>query len=584
MDMPEEIRTDGMKQQDKKPDDNMKMPKFSEIEYKRPSVEKFRECAMSTRLKLMAARDPDVVETAVMAFQREMSAFDTAFTICMIRHDLDTVDPFWNDEMDFFDENYPIVSDLSAGVYAAMLHSEIREELEERFGTMIFRKVQNQREIVSSEVLEDLAKESSLENDYSQILSEADIVFKGKHQTLSTMTPYLESTDREVRKKAHKAVSDYYTAQKEKFDEIYDEMVKIRTEIAHKLGFKDFVELGYKRMERYDYDPEKVKAFRDSVVKYIVPITSEIRRLQKNRLDLDALKYYDLPCLFVHGNPVPQIPKEKYFETGSKMFGAMFDRDPSFFEVLGEHDFMDLFSRQNKATGGYCASLLDYGIPFILMNANHTADDVATLVHESGHAYAALRSIDSSQFIECLSPTLEACEIHSTAMEYLTYPYMEMFFEKYADAYRQQHMTLALLFLPYGCLVDEFQHVVYSNPEMTKEERHAAWRELEKKYQPDIDYDGDPFYEAGGAWMKKEHIFTSPFYYIDYCLAQVCALQIWDISRKNRKKAMTIYEHLCAAGGTRTLINLVESAGLESPFSLDVMKKLAYQVCDYLNL
>ena len=210
-------------------DDQMKMPKFSEIEYKRPSVEQFRECAMSTRLKLMAARDADVVENSIMSFQREMSAFDTAFTICMIRHDLDTSDPFWNEEMDFFDENYPIISDLSAGVYAALLHSEIREELEERFGSMIFRKTQNQRDIVSSEVLDDLADESSLENDYSQILSEADILFKGRHQTLSTMTPYLESTDREVRRKAHKAVSDYFMGQKEKFDEIYDNMVKIRT-------------------------------------------------------------------------------------------------------------------------------------------------------------------------------------------------------------------------------------------------------------------------------------------------------------------------------------------------------------------
>lgn len=565
-------------------DDNMKMPSFSEIKYVRPSVQEFRECAMSTRLKLMAARDPEVVEAAIMSFEREMSAFDTACTICMIRHDLDTADQFWTDEIDFFDENYPVVSELSAGVYAALLHSEIRPQLEERFGPMIFRKTQNQRDIVSSEVLEELGEESSLETEYSQILSEADILFEGKHQTISTMTPFLESTDREVRKKAHQAVSDYFMSNKEKFDEIYDKMVHIRTTIAKKLGFKDFVELGYKRMERYDYDPEKVKTFRDNIVKYIVPITSEIRRLQKKRLDVDRLYYYDLPCLFVHGNPTPNIPKEEYFHTGCQMFAKMFSKEPSFFQVLGEHDFMDLFSRQNKATGGYCASLLDYGIPYILMNANETSDDVATMVHESGHAYAALRSIDSSQFIECLSPTLEACEIHSTAMEYLSYPYMEMFFGEAADAYREQHMTLALLFLPYGCLVDEYQHEVYANPDMTPEERHATWRRLEKKYQPDIDYDNDPFYEPGGAWMKKEHIFTSPFYYIDYCLAQVCALQLWDLSRKNTKKAMTIYDHLCSAGGTKTLIDLVESSGLESPFSVDVMKKLAYQVCDYLNL
>jgi M3 family oligoendopeptidase len=225
-------------------------------------------------------------------------------------------------------------------------------------------------------------------------------------------------------------------------------------------------------MERYDYTPEMVERFRSAVVKYIVPVTVEIRRLQKERLDVDELKYYDLASLFATGNPRPVIRVIDLPDAASGMFRAMFEKEPSFYDVLSAHGFTDLDARKAKATGGYCTTLLDYGIPFIFTNANGMSDDVTTLIHESGHAYAAIRSVDSSPFIECLSPTLETCEIHSTAMEYLSYPYLEYFFGDGADASRQLHMTESLLFLPYGCMVDEFQHCIYEKPDLTPAERH----------------------------------------------------------------------------------------------------------------
>ena len=229
--------------------------------------------------------------------------------------------------------------------------------------------------------------------------------------------------------------------------------------------------------------------------------------------------------------------------------------------------------------------LEDYAIPFIFMNGNGTADDVATVIHEGGHAYAAIKSAEVSPFVECLSPTLETCEIHSTSMEFLSYPYMEMFYGRNAEQYRQLHMTDGLLFLPYGCMVDEFQHIIYDNPDMTPDERHAAWKSLEEKYQPFNKYDeGQPFHAMGGAWMKKDHIFTTPFYYIDYCLAHICALQLWDESRSDHEKAMIKYNLLCESGGTATFLKLIAAAGLESPFDTDVIKRLAYSTCEFLEL
>jgi len=562
----------------------MDMPNFPEIDYERPSLDGFRECVLRVRLKIMTAHSAAAIESGLLEFQKELSRFDTAYTLCQVRHDLDTSDTFYCDEMEYYEESGPIIDDLAAGVYTLLLSSTYREELTKRVGDMIFRKALTRKETISAEILSELTQEAALENDYSQIMSEAIVLFDGQEIALSMMDPFLESSDREIRQRAHLAVADFFAAKKEKFDEIFDRLVAIRTSIAKKLSFPSFVELGYKRMERYDYTPDMVSAFRSLVVRYIVPVTTEIRRLQRERLEVSELKYYDFPHLFPNGNPRPILEPDDLHEAASTLFRRMFEKDPSFFDVLLSHQFMDLTARKAKSTGGYCSTLLDYGIPYIFMNANGTADDVATLVHESGHAYAAIRSVDSSPFIECLSPTLETCEIHSTAMEYLTYPHMEIFFGDQADAYRQLHMTRSLLFLPYGCMVDEFQHVIYSNPLMSKSERDSVWRLLEDKYQPFIDYDGVSVYEDGGAWQKKGHIFTDPFYYIDYCLAQICALEIWDRSQKDPKAALSSYEQLCMEGGNATFLELLGKAGLTSPFKPELFKKVAYKACEYLEL
>jgi M3 family oligoendopeptidase len=562
----------------------MEMPNFEDIQYERPSLDAFRECVLRVRLRIMTAHTTDVIEAALQDFQKELSRFETLSVICNIRHDRNTLEAFFQKELEFYEEASPVVSDLSAGVYSLLLSSGIAEDLKEKFGPMIFRKAQNKKDTISGEIVPDLAKENALQNEYSQIMSEALVNFRGNEYALSMMDPFLESLDRDERKEAHQAVSEFYESNAERFDGIFDKLVLLRNSMAQKLGYRNFVELGYKRMERYDYTPEMVERFRSQVVKYIVPVTVEIRRLQKERLDVEELKYYDLASLFAAGNPRPVIKVDELHDAASSMFRSMFGKEPSFYDVLSAHGFTDLDARKAKATGGYCSTLLDYGIPFIFTNANGMSDDVTTLIHESGHAYAAIRSVDSSPFIECLSPTLETCEIHSTAMEYLSYPYLEYFFGEGADASRQLHMTQSLLFLPYGCMVDEFQHCIYEKPDLTPAERHEVWKCLEHKYQPFLDYDDVGFYEKGGAWQKKGHIFTDPFYYIDYCLAQVAALEIWDKACTNPKAALRIYDQLCVEGGNGTFLELLGKAGIESPFSPDVIKRIVYRACNFLEL
>ena len=557
---------------------------FKNIKYSRPSVDEFKERCQEIRFKLMTAQELEMAEAALMEYEKLMSKFDTAYSLCNILHDLDTSNEFYVNELEYFDEAIPTVSELSSAILSVIINCPCADQIKEKHGEMIFRKAQNQKETISKEIISDLTEESSLENEYSQLQSEAEILFAGKKLNLSMLMPHMESTNRIERKAAAKAIDDYYLMRRPKYDEIYDNMVRVRTTAAKKLGYDTFTQLAYKRMERYDYNSEDVAKFRDAILKYIVPITVQIRNLQKERLGVDELMFYDLPCMFKEGNPVPTVQMKNYEKIAGTFFSKIFDSSPSFFDVLSQHGFTDLLSRHNKSTGGYCMYLEDYSIPFIFMNGNGTADDVATVVHEGGHAYAAIKSSESSMFVECLSPTLETCEIHSTAMEYLSYPYMNLFYGDKADSYCQHHMTDGLLFLPYGCMVDEFQHIIYDNPDMSPADRHGVWKSLEEKYQPFIKYDDQPFHAEGGAWMKKDHIFTTPFYYIDYCLSQICALQLWDESKKDMKTALIKYNTLCEAGGSDTFLKLLKKSGLNSPFNVDVIKTIAYSCCDFLDL
>lgn len=561
------------------------MPDFKDIKYVRPDIEAISKSIIDLRLRLMTAQDVNQASDILMEYEKLIVNFNTQYELCNILHDLDTSDEFYSDELEFFDNASAELSELSSAMLTVMVNCPCAEALKLKYGEMIFRKAVNLKQTVSPEVIDDYATESSLQNDYSQIQSEAQIELDGKTLNLSMLSVYLESTRRQTRKDAHKALDAYYMGKKETFDKIYDDMVKVRSTIAKKLGFASYTELGYKLMERYDYGPSDVAAFRDAVVKYIVPITVQIRKLQQERLDVDELMFYDLPTLFKNGNPVPIIPGVSLGDVAGEFFAKILGSRPSFLEVLSEHGFTDLMSRNNKSTGGYCMYLDEYAIPFIFMNGNGTADDVSTIIHEGGHAYAAVKSADVSPFSECLSPTMDACEIHSTSMEFMSYPYMEMFYGERAEQYRELHMTQALLFLPYGCMVDEFQHIIYDNPELTPDERHGVWRSLEEKYQPYIKYDEDhPFHALGGAWMKKDHIFTTPFYYIDYCLAHICALQLWDLSREDMKSALIKYNKLCSLGGTGTFLELLKESDLDSPFDVDVIKKIAFSCSEFLNL
>jgi M3 family oligoendopeptidase len=247
------------------------------------------------------------------------------------------------------------------------------------------------------------------------------------------------------------------------------------------------------------------------------------------------------------------------------MYREMSAETDEFFTFMCDNELMDLVNRPTKAGGGYCTMLPSFKAPYIFSNFNGTAHDVDVLTHEAGHAFQCYMSRNLG-VPEYYFPTSEACEIHSMSMEFFAWKWMKSFFKEDEDKYQFSHLSGALLFLPYGVSVDEFQHFVYDNPQATPAERNAAWLSIEKKYLPHRNYDGDAFLESGGIWQQQRHIYESPFYYIDYTLAQICALQFWVRTKNDRDSAWKDYVTLCSAGGSKSFLELVSLANLHSPF------------------
>ncbi|KMY53451.1 oligoendopeptidase F [Bacillus sp. FJAT-27231] len=556
--------------------------KFSEYKYERPDVEK-AEREISQSLKQF--KEADCVEKQVDALNKMndiRSQISTMMDLCHIRHTIDTNDSFYKREQDYMDEVSPRMEGIAAQINEALLASSFREELEKNFGTQLFLLAEAQVKTFSPEVLPLLEKENKLASQYTQLVASAQIEFQGETLTLAQIEPFTESADRSVRKEATEARFAFFARHEEQFDAIYDELVKVRTDIARKLGFQNFVELGYGRLNRVDYNAEMVKGYREQIKKYIVPLATKLRKTQAERIGLQELKFYDEGYQFTTGNAKPKGPAEWIVENGQKMYKELSQETNEFFQFMLDHELMDLTAKKGKAGGGYCTYLSGYRSPFIFSNFNGTSGDIDVLTHEAGHAFQVYSSRDFT-VPEYLWPTYEACEIHSMSMEFFTWPWMELFFKEDTDKYKYAHLSEAILFLPYGAAVDEFQHRVYEEPELTPAERKAVWKEIEKAYLPHRDYDGIPYLEAGGFWQRQGHIYEVPFYYIDYTLAQVCALQFWKRMQESREKAWEDYVKICQVGGSLSFTDIVKLAGLASPFAEDCIGKVIEPIEQWLE-
>ena len=507
---------------------------------------------------------------------------DTMITLVSIRHSINTADDFYDKENDYCDEISPLLYGFTTDFYKALVTSKFRKELEDKYGKFLFDQAECSLKTFNEEVIPQLQEENKLSSKYDKLIASAKIPFDGEERTLSQMAPYTQSKDRNIRKDAAKKVAEFFSANKHEFDEIYDKLVKVRTEIAHKLGFKNYVELAYARLRRLDYNAQDVAGYRKQVLENIVPLHSELRERQAKRLGIDKLKFYDEPIKFNSGNADPHGDPEWILNHGKTMYRELSKETDEFFTFMTENNLLDLLSKKGKNSGGYCTYIPDYKSPFIFANFNGTAHDIDVLTHEAGHAFQVYES-RGYEVPEYLWPSYEACEIHSMSMEFLTWPWMGLYFENDEDKYKFIHLSEALLFIPYGVTVDEFQHWVYENPEATPEERRNKWLETERKYLPTRDYGEIDELKEGIFWFRQGHIFGTPFYYIDYTLAQVCAFQFWIKSRENREKAWEEYLNLCRLGGSKSFFELMKAANLKNPFNEGTIASVIPKIREFLD-
>lgn len=556
--------------------------KFNEFLYERPDIDE-----LSTEFKKQIncfneAKSVDEQNVILSNINKIRNNFDTMSTLVSIRYSVNTVDEFYAKEQEYFDEITPIFDGIINELIFALLNSKFRNELEQKWGKQVFRIGESILKTFKPEIIQDLQLENKLVSEYSKLKASAKIDFDGKELNLSQMTPYTTSKDRAIRENASEKVNKFYQDNESEFDRIYGELVKIRHNIAVKLGFKNFIELGYARLMRSDYNSEMVAGYRDQVLKDIVPVVTELKERQRKRLGLTEFKYYDEQLKFLSGNAAPKGDANWIIQNGKKMYKELSPETDEFFTFMVENELLDLLAKKGKDTGGYCTYISDYKSPFIFSNFNGTSGDIDVLTHEAGHAFQVYQS-RGFELPEYRWPTYEACEIHSMSMEFFAWPWMGNFFQQDEAKYKFSHLSEALIFLPYGVLVDEFQHYVYENPFATPKERNTAWRQIEKKYLPHRDYGDSEFLEKGGFWYRQGHIFSTPFYYIDYTLAQVCALQFWIKAQQNREAAWKEYLTLCKAGGSKSFLELVELAGLNNPFVDGCIRKVMSPIREWLD-
>ncbi len=558
------------------------MVTFKDYEYKRPDLvagKAYFKQLLTEFQSAQSVEDQSAVIEKINAFRND---FSTQYNLVYIRASIDTNDEFYQKERDYLDEKTPEMEEISTEYYKALLASPFKKELEEKWGEQLFDLAENQIKGFSPEIMELMQKENKLSSEYSKLVASAQIAFDGKELTLAQLGPYTESTDRDVRKAATVARFGFFKEHEEEFDRIYDELVKVRHEMAVKLGYKNYVELGYVLMNRIDYNAEMVKNYRDQIRDVVVPYATELRERQAKRIGVGKLKFHDEGLKFLSGNATPKGTPEWIVENGKKMYEELSPETAEFFNFMIERELMDLVAKKGKEGGGYCTFIDDYSSPFIFSNFNGTSGDIDVLTHEAGHAFQVYTSRNIG-IPEYIWPTNESCEIHSMSMEFFTWPWMELFFKEDTEKYKFSHLSEALLFLPYGVAVDEFQHVVYEHPEMTPQERKAAWKKIEQIYLPHRDYDGIDYLEQGGFWQRQPHIYNSPFYYIDYTLAQVCAFQFWKKSRENHEEAWKDYIHLCQLGGKMSFTKLVAEANLISPFEDGCIDSVMVAIKEYLD-
>lgn len=560
------------------------MKKFAELQYVRPDMEKIFARVSGDIAVLKEAKNYEEFRKAYMDYVEADTELETSKTIAHIRNTINLLDEFYEAEMVYFNSQMPKYEILKKEMGEVIVASPFKAEMEKEFGTILIQNMEAQKQLSDESIVDDQVKEAELVSRFMKTQAAATVEFKGEQIGNYGLLKIMQSTDRAERKEVFEAWAKLYEGIAPTLEEVYDGLVKVRAGMAKKLGFKSFIPMGYLRRRRFDYTEKELEVFRKQVREVVVPAAAKLYERQKEALGIDTLYYYDESIASPSGNPVPIGDKEYLVGEARKMYRELSKESGEFFDFMMEYELFDLDSKHGKRAGGYCTILPQYHAPFIFSNFNGTDADVNVLTHEAGHAFAGFTAAKYQKTPELCHSTSEINEIHSMSMELWTYPWMENFFGDKAEEYRREHLADALMKIPYMLCVDEYQHKVFENPEMTTMERRAVWSGLEKIYMPWRNYAGNEFLESGAFWIKQQHIFLYPFYYVDYAMAQMGAFEFYTKMKEDRKAAWADYYKLCAAGGSMGYFDLLKYSGLHKVLEDGSVKIILKGVFEELGL
>ena len=556
--------------------------KFKDIQYTRPDCEAFQKLAEDNAEKIKNAVSYSEAKKIFLEFDKAESEFFDMGNIAYIRHTIDTSDEFYDKENEFLNEKTPELMPSLLAFSNAVYDSRFKPDFVAEFGEQMFAEIELRRKSFSEKNIPLLQKEARLCNEYEKIIASADILFDGKHLNLYGIMSYFENPDRNVRHDAYKAYSKFYESNEENFERIWDELIKVRTEMGKNLGFENYIPLGYMNQGRTDYDEKDVAAFREQVREELVPFCAKLYEAQAKRIGVDKVKAYDEAYLFNDGNAVPVGDDDFLIEQAREMYHDMSKETGEFVDFMLDHDLLDVKNKPKKASTGYMTGLNSIKAPFVFSCFNHTTGDVQVLTHEFGHAFAGYMAMRNQPVSTYYSESTDIAEIHSMSMEQFAYPYAEKFFGDKADKFRFSHLQEALTFVPFGVAVDEYQHIVYANPELTPKQRTAEWKKLEEKYMPCREYDDIDFFAKGGWWYHKIHIFLYPFYYINYTLTTMGAMEFKKKMHEDKESAWKDYLNLCKVGGSLGYKETLKYANLSLPFEKGSVKRAVSYAEDIL--
>lgn len=539
--------------------------KFSQMPYSRIDMDAVRKDMKQLMERLDRASSGEEQFAVHQDYYKITDHVMTLMTLAQIRSDIDMTDEFYSKEQEYYDSVQPEIRNLNTAYQKKLYESPFRPYLEEKIGKVAFKNMELAMRSVDEKILPLMQEENKLQTQYNLLLATAKIDWKGETLNLSLMNPYLHHPDRSVRLEAWKKYSEFFSANREQLDDIYDRLVKNRTQQAVMMGGKNYLDLGYARMQRNCYGREDVRAFREQVRRDFVPFAEKLHERRRVRLGLDRLHFEDEGVYFTQGNPRPQGTPEQILEAGRKMYNELSPETGKFMNFMCDNELFDVIGRKTKKTGGYMTYLPDYKSPFIFANFNNTSGDVDVITHECGHAFQGW-IVSEDPIREHGDITMETAETHSMSMEFFTEPWMEMFFGDRAKDYVDMHFEDSCIFIPYGTMVDEFQDIIYDDPSLDPKTRNQVWRDLERQYKPHLDYSGNEYYEQGGFWQKQHHIYDCPLYYIDYCIAQTNAIQYKAWMDRDYAKAWESYLKLCRLSASDFFTGLVGQVGLNNPF------------------